>query len=100
MLSSDLANQYLTQTLPSIIFLCSFPIGSDGSFLTIFILIFPMITLSSYSCPHCSSQLTGGAGDFCPVATGLPCPSELLSRRLAVNHKHAVLSAFGGRQAK
>lgn len=89
-LSSDLANQYLTQSLPSIIFLCSCPIGSDGSCLSIFILTFPIITLSSLSSPCCSRQLTSGAGGFCLAATGPPCPSELLSKGLAVNHKNAV----------
>ena len=89
-LSSDLANQYLTQRLLSIIFLCFCPTGSDDSFLTIFILIFPTITLSSLSCPCCSSQLTGGAGGFCLAATRLQCPSELLSKGLAVNDKNVV----------
>lgn len=90
MLSTDLANQYLTLSLPSFIFLCSCPIGSDGSLLTVLMLTFAIITLSSPSFPCCRRQLTGNTGGFSLVATEPPCPLELLSKELAVNHKSAV----------
>lgn len=94
MLNTDLVNQYLTLSLPSFIFLCSCPMGSHGSLLTVSVLTFAIITLFSPSVPCYSSQLTGSTGGFSLVATGPPCPLELLSKELAVNQKSAV-NMFG-----
>lgn len=90
MLSTDLANQYLTPSLPSFIFLCSCPTGSGGSILTVFMLTFAIIALSSPSFLCCSRQLTSGTEGLSLVATGPPCPLELLSKELALNHKSAI----------